>query len=80
MKEIKLKGVSNLFEVVIDENEYLCTIENTDRDEYHVYSEKGEGFSVLKLDTVDIVELMVTGSINRNSFKVNSFAALGSIF
>lgn len=54
---------TELFLVRHKEDIYTCTIENTRRDEYHVYTEKGKGISIAKLNTISIVELMATGSL-----------------
>lgn len=80
MKKIKLDKMAEYFEVIINENKHLCTIKNTGKDEYYAYNERGAGVSVLKLDTIDIIELMTTGSIDRHDIKVNSFADFGSLF
>ncbi|WP_144509913.1 hypothetical protein [Bacillus sp. FJAT-22090] len=71
-KEINING-KNLFEVEIDNvNDpfHVCTIENVGRDEYHAYNDRGEGYSIVQLDTVDIVELLTTGRIDRNSLTI----------
>lgn len=59
-KKVEYKGCS-----LYNFNGETCSIENIGRDKYGVYNDRGEGFLVNSLDTVDIVELMTTGSIDR---------------
>lgn len=44
----------------------ICTIENVGKDEYGVYDNKGEGFCIANLNTVNLVELMATNELNLN--------------
>ena len=71
-KEIRYNG-GNLFNVVFDDinaEEEICTIDNIGKDRYGLYNHNGDGFLVGMLDTIDIVELLVTGSIERSDIAV----------
>ncbi|KON87385.1 hypothetical protein AF332_11480 [Sporosarcina globispora] len=71
-KKVKLHGCE-LYEITLGEKKYICTIENVDMNEYYAYHERGEGTSVAMLNTVDIVELMTTGSIDRKHMTVKPY-------
>lgn len=79
-KKINVKGIE-LFTVVTESdngiwNNNICTIENTGKDEYQVYNDRGEGFSIYQLDTIDIVELLATNSIDRRDIQISLWRLL----
>ena len=62
-KKVIVNG-TDLYNVSVNNVDYECTIERTERDEYMAYNESGKGVSIVKLTTVDIIELLATGSIH----------------
>ena len=75
-KEIKINGEKYLYDVIVTsvtkgtKSNYTCTIEHVRNDEYYAYCDEGEGACVAELDTVDIVELITTGSVEQEYLSV----------
>lgn len=65
IKKVTING-SDLFELESLGEKQICTIENVGKNEYYVYNDKGEGYCIANLDTVDIVELMTTGTVTHD--------------
>jgi len=62
-----------LFELTYIGDKHICTIENVGKDEYYVYIDKGEGYSIAELNTIDIIELMTTGEVVCNGTTIKPY-------